>query len=159
MENIYQMTEKEYQHKKLRLASAREDLEQSLEDMKSARAAGDLSENSEYDAARDRYREIQSEIVQLSNELENCEIVHDDNSPVIKIGSHIAVTKLDDAGNIVGERREFTVAQKGDTVITKVIGVTSPLGKVILGKSSGVFDVVCNGKKRYKVEKILNEGN
>lgn len=159
MENIYQMTEKEYQHKKLRLSSAREDLEQSLEDMKSARAAGDLSENSEYDAARDRYREIQSEIVQLSNELENCEIVHDDNSPVIKIGSHIAVTKLDDAGNVVGERREFTVAQKGDTIITKVIGVTSPLGKVILGKSSGVFDVVCNGKKRYKVEKILNEGN
>lgn len=159
MENIYQMTEKEYQHKKLRLSSAREDLEQSLEDMKSARAAGDLSENSEYDAARDRYREIQSEIVQLSNELENCEIVHDDNSPVIKIGSHIAVTKLDDEGNVVGERREFTVAQKGDTIITKVIGVTSPLGKVILGKSSGVFDVVCNGKKRYKVEKILNEGN
>lgn len=156
MNEVIQITEKEFKHKKSRLAEAKEQLEVCSEDMKAARDNGDLSENSDYDAARDRYRELQSEIATLEHELSNCEVVHDDNSPIIKIGSSIRVTRLDDTGNPVEDGRVFVVAQHGDTILRKAIGSTSPLGKVIIGKSSGIFDIVSNGKRRYKVEKILD---
>lgn len=157
MEKFYQMTEKEFQAKKLRLSVARDSLEQSLNDMKSAREFGDLREDSEYDAARDKYREVKKEIAQIENELENCEIVHDDKSPTIKIGSTVRVTRLDDSGAEVGKPRQFTIAQHGDTIIHKTIGAASPLGEAIIGKNSGVFDIICNGKKHYKVSKVIEK--
>ena len=136
MNEVYQMTEKEFQHKRERLANAKEMLEQSMADMKAAREDGDLSENAAYDAARDKYYEMQKEITLLTNELDNCEIVHDDNTPVIKIGSVINVTRVNEFG--------------------EPLGANSPLGKVIIGKTSGIFDIICNGKKRYKVEKVVD---
>lgn len=156
MNEVYQMTEKEFQHKRERLANAKEMLEQSMADMKAAREDGDLSENAAYDAARDKYYEMQKEITLLANELDNCEIVHDDNTPVIKIGSVINVTRVNEFGEPLGETRKFTVAQSGDTIIRKILGANSPLGKVIIGKTSGIFDIICNGKKRYKVEKVVD---
>lgn len=156
MTENYQMTAKELQHKRDRLAIAQQDLDKTLADMKAARDQGDLSENSEYDAARDRYRDLHNEIVQLSNEIENCEIVHDDKSPIIRIGSTIKVVQLNEAGESIGSEKLLTVAQHGDTIIRKTLGITSPLGKVILGKSSGIFEIVCNGKRKFKVEKVLD---
>lgn len=156
MTENYQMTAKELQHKRDRLAIAQHDLDKTLADMKAARDQGDLSENSEYDAARDRYRDLHNEIVQLSNEIENCEIVHDDKSPIIRIGSTIKVVQLNEAGESIGSEKLLTVAQHGDTIIRKTLGATSPLGKVVLGKSSGIFEIVCNGKRKFKVEKVLD---
>lgn len=157
MNDVIQMTEKEYKDKKRRLAEAHAQLETCMEDLKAARSFGDLSENSDYDAARDKYRDLSAEIVALNNELSNCELVHDDRTNIIKIGSTIKVTRVDDNGNALEEAREFVVARNGDTILRKVIGSTSPLGKVILGKSSGIFDIVCNGKRRFKVEKVQSE--
>lgn len=156
MTENYQMTAKELQHKRDRLAIAQQDLDKTLADMKAARDQGDLSENSEYDAARDRYRDLHNEIVQLSNEIENCEIVHDDKSQIIRIGSTIKVVQLNEAGESIGSEKLLTVAQHGDTIIRKTLGATSPLGKVVLGKSSGIFEIVCNGKRKFKVEKVLD---
>ena len=156
MTENYQMTAKELQHKRDRLAIAQQDLDKTLADMKAARDQGDLSENSEYDAARDRYRDLHNEIVQLSNEIENCEIVHDDKSPIIRIGSTIKVVQLNEAGESICSEKLLTVAQHGDTIIRKTLGATSPLGKVVLGKSSGIFEIVCNGKRKFKVEKVLD---
>lgn len=156
MTENYQMTAKELQHKRDRLAIAQQDLDKTLADMKAARDQGDLSENSEYDAARDRYRDLHNEIVQLSNEIENSEIVHDDKSPIIRIGSTIKVVQLNEAGESIGSEKLLTVAQHGDTIIRKTLGATSPLGKVVLGKSSGIFEIVCNGKRKFKVEKVLD---
>lgn len=157
MENLFQFTEKEIKYRKERLATAKQQLEDSINDMQAARENGDLSENSDYDAARDRYRELHAEIAKLQNELGNCEVVHDDNSPIIKIGSTVQVTHLDNNNNPISEPRVFVVGQSGDTIIRKTLGATSPLGKVIIGKSQGVFDIVCNGKQRYEVKKILDE--
>ena len=156
MTENYQMTAKELQHKHDRLSVAQQDLDKTLADMKAARDQGDLSENSEYDAALDHYRDLHNEIVQLSNEIENCEIVHDDKSPIIRIGSTIKVVQLNEANEIIGSEKLLTVAQHGDTIIRKTLGITSPLGKVILGKSSGIFEIVCNGKRKFKVEKVLD---
>lgn len=157
MENLFQFTEKEIKYRKERLATAKQQLENSINDMQAARENGDLSENSDYDAARDRYRELHAEIAKLQNELSNCEVVHDDNSPIIKIGSTVQVTHLDNNNNPISAPRVFVVGQSGDTVIRKTLGATSPLGKVIIGKSQGIFDIVCNGKQRYEVKKILDE--
>lgn len=156
MTENYQMTAKELQHKRDRLVVAQQDLDKTLADMKAARDQGDLSENSEYDAARDHYRDLHNEIAQLSNEIENCEIVHDDKSPIIRIGSTIKVVQLNEADEVIGSEKLLTVAQHGDTIIRKTLGITSPLGKVILGKSSGTFEIVCNGKRKFKVEKVLD---
>lgn len=152
MTENYQMTAKELQHKRDRLSVAQQDLDKTLADMKAARDQGDLSENSEYDAARDHYRDLHNEIVQLSNEIENCEIVHDDKSPIIRIGSTIKVVQLNEANEIIGSEKLLTVAQHGDTIIRKTLGITSPLGKVILGKVQVFLKlfVMANGNLRWR---------
>ena len=65
MTENYQMTAKELQHKRDRLAIAQQDLDKTLADMKAARDQGDLSENSEYDAARDRYRDLHLSLIHI----------------------------------------------------------------------------------------------
>lgn len=155
MGKIYQLTEHEFNEKRNLLDMLSKEAEKTLEDLKHARELGDLRENSEYDAAREKYSTLSNDMAQLSDMLENCEIVQDDNTPVIKIGSEVTVVELDDSNNKVGKKRTFTVRQNGDTVIQHVLSTTSPLGKAVLGKNSGVFEIVCNGKKRYHVEKVL----
>ena len=65
MENLFQFTEKEIKYRKERLAIAKQQLEDSINDMQAARENGDLSENSDYDAARDRYRELHVHTLKL----------------------------------------------------------------------------------------------
>ena len=64
--------------------------------IKEAREQGDLSENAEYDAAKDEQRDIETEIAELEAILANCEVIQDNdkNKDVVKMESVVVLLSL-----------------------------------------------------------------
>lgn len=122
-----------------------------------AREAGDLSENEEYATARSKQSTLTTRISALRREINEAEIVEDDNSPIITIGSVVDVTEVSSDGTPLGETRRLTVESSGDTVIRKVLGVNSQLGSTILNGTSGIYRITNRGGIYYKVEKVIDE--
>ena len=67
------------------------------EKIKEARGQGDLSENAEYDAAKEEQGEIESRIVQLENLLRNAEVIDEDvlKMDVVNLGSKVTVLDVE----------------------------------------------------------------
>lgn len=67
-----------------------------IEDLKAARAQGDLSENADYDAARDRQAQVEARIKELENMIHNAEIIKDKkSSSYVRVGSKVEIEELD----------------------------------------------------------------
>lgn len=70
-----------------------------IEQLKEARAQGDLSENADYDAARNRQAEVEGRIAKLQNQIENAKVIDDTddkNANVVKIGYYVTIRDLSD---------------------------------------------------------------
>ena len=122
--------------------------------IKEAREQGDLSENAEYDAAKDEQRDIEARIVDLEKLLKNAEVVVEDevDSDKINIGCKVDVLDLE-----YDEEIEFQIV--GSTEANSLEGKISnesPVGKALLGKQVG--DIVKvetpGGEFEYKVLSI-----
>ena len=103
--------------------------------IKEAREQGDLSENAEYDAAKDEQRDIEARIVDLEKLLKNAEVVVEDevDSDKINIGCKVDVLDLE-----YDEEIEFQIV--GSTEANSLEGKISnesPVGKALLGKQVG----------------------
>lgn len=114
-----------------------------------ARAQGDLSENADYDAARNRQAEVEARIKQIEDILANAEEIKGSNTGKnrVSLGSTVTVKFLDsgkeDSYMIVGTVESDGFAHK--------ISNASPLGEAIVGKTVG--DVVeIKGVRTYKIE-------
>ncbi|WP_305767143.1 transcription elongation factor GreA [Candidatus Epulonipiscium viviparus] len=124
------------------------------EDLKEARAQGDLSENAEYDAAKDKQAEIETRIVEIEKMLKNVTVIDadDERTDVIKPGHR--VTLWDDAFE---EEVEYLIvgSTEADPLNGKISN-ESPVGSAILGKAEGdVIEVeTSSGIDRYTVLKI-----
>lgn len=122
-----------------------------IEDLKAARAQGDLSENADYDAARDRQGKVEARIKELDYMLNNLEIIKDTKSKTktVKLGSTVTIETMDehsvDTYTIVG-----TV--EADPFNAKISNET-PLAIALLDQKVGDI-VTVNVAKLYKV-KIL----
>ncbi|HIQ75108.1 MAG TPA: transcription elongation factor GreA [Candidatus Cottocaccamicrobium excrementipullorum] len=119
--------------------------------IKEAREQGDLSENAEYDAAKDEQRDIELRIEELEKLLKNAEVVVEDEVDLdkISIGCLVKVYDLEFA-----EEMEFKIV--GSTEANSLqgrISNESPVGHALLGKKVG--DVVTvetqMGEIQYKV--------
>lgn len=67
-----------------------------IEELKAARAQGDLSENADYDAARDRQAKVESRIKELEYQIKNVEIISSKKSTKsVRIGSTVELLELD----------------------------------------------------------------
>ena len=124
------------------------------EKIKEAREQGDLSENAEYDAAKDEQRDIEARIEELEKILKNAEVVVEDEVDLdkINIGCQVKILDLE-----VSEEMLFKIV--GSTEANSLSGKISnesPLGKALLGKSVGDEIVVeaQAGTMEYKVLKI-----
>lgn len=119
-----------------------------------ARSFGDISENSEYDAAREEEAILEQEITQIEETLRNAQIISKANNDTSKIGVGANVELLDIAFNenislqIMGSIESDPLSGK--------ISNESPLGKALIGKSKGEeVDVTTPaGVQRYKVLSI-----
>ena len=71
--------------------------EEVIEELKAARAQGDLSENADYDAARDHQAKVEARIKELEHEIKNAEIISNDKrkSSFVRVGSTVEIQELD----------------------------------------------------------------
>jgi transcription elongation factor GreA len=119
-----------------------------------ARAHGDLSENAEYDAAREAQGLLEAKIRSLQDKLARTEIVDSSNIPndAIHFGAKIEIKDLD-SGDI--ENYELVGAGEDDPLNGKILA-TSPFAKALLGrKVNEEVDVKAPaGILRYKILKI-----
>ena len=133
---------KEYKITSLRLA----DLEKELNYLKTtrereiaamiaeARSYGDLSENSEYDAAKNEQAKLYGRIAEIEDILSHAVIIEDENEATGRVGLGCTVTVEDEKGNRIDYR--ITGSQEANPMEFK-ISDDSPFGRAIVGKSAG----------------------
>ena len=122
--------------------------------IKEAREQGDLSENAEYDAAKDEQRDIEARIEALEKLLKNAEVVVEDEIELDKISVGCMVKLLD-----VEEDEEMEFKIVGSTEANSLqnkISNESPVGRALLGRKAGeTVDVETQaGVIQYKILEI-----
>ena len=103
--------------------------------IKEARELGDLSENAEYDAAKDEQRDIELRIEEIDKILKNAELVTDDDvdSSVINIGCTVRIKDLE-----YDEELEYKIVGSTEANSLKgKISNESPVGKALIGAKVG----------------------
>jgi len=113
-----------------------------------ARAQGDISENAEYEAARERQGFIEGRIIELEAKLSNCQVVDpallDDDGRVV-FGSTVEL--MDTAGTAT-ETYQIVGEDEADIKHGK-ISVSSPIARALIGRGEGdTADVAAPGGKR-----------
>jgi len=128
---------------------------QNIKAIEEARAHGDLSENAEFDAAKDRQGFIEGRIGELAFKLANADIIDTDKLPRDRavFGSKIIIENLD-----TGDSSEYQLVGPDESDIDKGrISVSSPLGKEIIGKRPGdEFALQApGGRRNFELIEIL----
>lgn len=106
--------------------------------IKEAREQGDLSENAEYDAAKDEQKDIEARIEELEAILKNVEVIYTDevDKDTVNVGCNVTVKEV---GN--GNVQEFKLVGSTETdVLNNKISNESPVGAALIGSKIG--DVV-----------------
>lgn len=122
--------------------------------IKEAREQGDLSENAEYDAAKDEQRDIEARIEELEKILKNAEVVIEDEVDLDKINIGCMIRILDTEFN---EELEYKIvgSTEADSLKGKISN-ESPVGKALIGaKIDDIVEVETQaGSIKYKVLEI-----
>ncbi len=122
-----------------------------IEALKEARALGDLSENAEYDAARDEQSATENRIVALEKMIEKAIVIKNVDNDVVSIGNTVEIEYVDDK-----ETEEYTiVGVKEADPFTNKISNESPIAKAILNAKLGDIATVSSPNGEYKV-KVIN---
>ena len=119
--------------------------------IKEAREQGDLSENAEYDAAKDEQRDIEARIEELEKILKNAEVVDEDEVDLERINIGCRVKILDIEYN---DELEYKIVGSTEANSLKgKISNESPVGKALIGKKVGDLVTVETqvGPVSYKV--------
>jgi len=119
-----------------------------------ARDKGDLSENAEYDAAKEAQGLLEAKISKLELDLSNARILDESNvdTSTVRLLTHVTIENL---GNSM--RMSYIIVSESEADITaKKISSSSPIGKGLLGKKEGdVVDInVPNGIVKFKIISI-----
>ena len=122
--------------------------------IKEAREQGDLSENAEYDAAKEEQRDIELRIEEIDKILKNAEVVDDDDvdTSVINVGCTVKIKDLE-----FDEEMEYKIVGSTEANSLKgKISNESPVGKALLGAKVGEVVTVETqaGDLNYKVLEI-----
>ena len=126
-------------------------------EIKRTRELGDLSENAEYHAAKDRQKVIEGRIAELQQKLLKIQIIDKDSIPTDKVYLYakVLIRDLED-----DEEIEYTIAPPDEVDLDNdIISVHSPIGKAFLGKSIGdIVEVdVPAGVVKYEILKITRD--
>lgn len=156
---------KEFKITSLRLA----DLEKELNYLKTtrerevaamiaeARSYGDLSENSEYDAAKNEQAKLYGRIAEIEDILSHAVVIEDENEASGRVGLGCTVTVEDENGNKIDYK--ITGSQEANPMQHK-LSDDSPFGRSVVGKAAGeTFTVNApNGSYTMKVIAVTREG-
>lgn len=120
--------------------------------LKDARALGDLSENADYDAARNEQAQIEGRILELEKILETAEIIEKRDTDKVGLGTTVKIKYLEEDDEDVEEYR--IVGSKEADPSNNKISNESPLAKGIMGFKVGDECVVESPNGSYRVEII-----
>ena len=123
------------------------------ESLEYARSLGDLSENAEYQEARDMQAAIEERISHLEQVIKEAKIVaHDKKGGVVGLGSEVTIQKTGEKT----ERAYTIVGSEEANIHEHKLSYLSPLGEALMGKSKGdsfSFETP-TGTQNYKVLKV-----
>ena len=104
-----------------------------IEAIKEARAQGDLSENADYDAARDEQAKIEARIQELEYMLEHAKIIEKKSGDIVSVGTTVTVKYVED-----DEEEVYSIvgSMEADPFENKISN-ESPIGKAIMNKKVG----------------------
>lgn len=123
--------------------------------IKEAREQGDISENAEYDAAKDEQRDIEARIEQIEEILKNAEVVVESeaSTKVVSVGCKVRVMDMD-----FDEEMEYDIVGSTEAnSLQNKISNESPVGKALMGakKNQEVTVALPTGEIHYKILKIM----
>ncbi len=125
------------------------------EKIKEARGQGDLSENAEYDSAKEEQAEIEARIVQVESMLRNAEVIDEEanDRTTVNLGTKVKIYDYEYEEEIV-----YTIvgSVEADPLLGK-ISIECQLGMSLIGKHAGEEVVYTSqlGEERFKVIEIL----
>ena len=106
-----------------------------VQELKDARAQGDLSENADYDASRNRQAQIENKIKEIEHMIANAEIIEDRglSGRIVRLGSTVEIEDLS-----TDERFEYTIVGSVETdPLNGRISNESPLAQAVLNRKKG----------------------
>lgn len=120
-----------------------------IQEIKDARSQGDLSENAEYDAAREKQGIVEDRITELERMLENVQELKSNRKDIISIGTIVKVknmnSQLEETFSIVSTFEAEPFENK--------ISNQSPLAQAIIGKSKGDI-ILVDAPQKYEIQII-----
>ena len=119
-------------------------------DIKEARAQGDLSENAEYHAAREKQSIVEARIKELEYLIEHVTVIEAGDTSEVRVGSTVEIEYVDD-----NETEEYSIvgSTEADPFENKISN-ESPIAKAILGKKAGETVSVESPNGSYDVKII-----
>lgn len=146
----FQLTQKDYDKLKAELKNLYELDKLNIIAIKDAKDQGDLSENSEYDAAKAEEVKINQRIAELENQLKNAVIIDETvlSTETVQLGLYVTI--LDKTYN---ETETYQIVSSlVDDVLLKKLSDTSPIGKALLGKKVGDIVTFEGAKQKSEIE-------
>lgn len=117
-----------------------------IKDLKDARDQGDLSENADYDSARDEQAQVEARIKELEYKLEHSTIAEKSDKSMISIGSSVVIRYED------GDTEEFQIVGSLEAAPLEFkISNESPIGSAIIGHKKGEVVEVSSPNGSYEV--------
>jgi transcription elongation factor GreA len=142
-----------YERQLAELKALREERPRIVDAIEEARAHGDLSENAEYHAAKERQGQVEAMVGDLEDRISRANIIDPTTLSGDRIVFGATVSMLDDDDKPV--RYQIVGPYEADAKIGR-ISYASPLGKALIGRKVGeeVEVTVPSGDRSYQVEKI-----
>ena len=126
---------------------------QVIEELKAARAQGDLSENADYDAARDHQAQVESRIKELEHMIRNAEVINESRSTkYVRLGSTVEIQEM-----YTGKKLTYTIvgSVEADPLGGKLSNVT-PLAEAIIDQKVGnIVEVEAKIPYKVKIVKVI----
>jgi transcription elongation factor GreA len=149
-EKIYLTQEQQDEFKQRLDVLINEAIPKNSQDISDAIKQGDISENAEYEIAKEDQAKLHQEVAKVRGILANSTIIkHSDNKEFIEIGHQITIESIDD-----GKIEEITLMGYGNGKTT--ISVDCPLGRALLGRAL-LQEIVVDapiGELRYRIKNI-----
>lgn len=120
-----------------------------IQSIKEARALGDLSENADYDAARNEQAVLEGRIKKIEQMLENYEIIEETSKDKVGLGSTVSIRYIDEDD----ESDEYMIvgSQEADPFASKISN-ESPIAKALMNHKVGETVTVESPNGSYQVE-------
>jgi len=104
-----------------------------IRDIEAARAHGDISENAEYDAAKERQAQLEARIAQVDDRLARAQVIDPSGQTpdVVRFGATVVLADVQNA-----EHKTYTIVGEDEADVSNgLISVTSPVARALLGKA------------------------